>query len=119
MTGDLNHIARQNLFNDAFLGMKSQGFRKCGDDFGCNYRGLDGLKCVIGHCIPDDKYSVNLENSTPEDAVVFNVLKELYPNIDSTFAYELQCCHDFSDSPVEMETALRSFALDNDIKVPE
>lgn len=58
---------RQQVFNEAYLGLAAQGWRRAYRSGRCKYRvfGAEGevLKCAIGQCIPDDKYDPNMETS--------------------------------------------------------
>lgn len=56
-------MTNQELFDRVAVHLLRQGERSfCFDSGGCMYRGPRGLKCAIGILIPDDKYSVSLEN---------------------------------------------------------
>lgn len=45
---------KQAMFNAAYIGLAGQGFeRSFVEGEGCMYRGRDGKKCAIGHCLPD------------------------------------------------------------------
>jgi hypothetical protein len=42
--------------------------------FGCLYRDGDGNKCAAGHCIPDDKYTKDLEGLSVNNEKVQSVV---------------------------------------------
>jgi hypothetical protein len=55
----------QKIFNIAYLGLASQGFKQSlsSSKATCAYRGRDGLKCAIGHVIKDDALAIALDDS--------------------------------------------------------
>ena len=112
----------QALFNAAYLGLKAQGFEKSKDDINCLYRGPNGLKCAIGHCIPDERYDREMDNPDNDTSLGYNppvqaVLDDLYPGYDLNFACRMQRIHD--DTPgVIMQTCLESLAREYDLEVP-
>lgn len=120
---------RQRLFDNAWNGLKSQGFRKChrsNMESSCLYRGSGksgGCKCAIGWNIPDDKYLVSFDSygglpATSEKIMeacgIYNAGKDI-----REFALKLQECHDYSDSPDDMEDRLRDFAVGGTLVIPE
>lgn len=50
----------QEMFDTAFAGLESQGFKKSQDlnKGGCCYRGDGDMKCAAGWLLPDDKHTV-------------------------------------------------------------
>jgi len=54
----------------------AQGKKSVNDEDLCMYRGFDGLKCAIGHLIPDSKYSPYIEDKV---LVSGRVVEELFP----------------------------------------
>jgi len=44
----------QEMFDTAYLKIIQQGQKSMGSNDTCKYRGPRGLKCAIGHMIPDD-----------------------------------------------------------------
>jgi hypothetical protein len=60
----------------------------------CAYRGTDGLRCAIGHAIPDRLYCKEMEGESTDGISVKTVLSNLgYTNSD--FNMKLQQVHDF------------------------
>lgn len=54
----------QEWFDTAARGVIAQGAKSLDDErLVCRYRGLNGLKCAIGHIIPDDKYTPEMDRS--------------------------------------------------------
>lgn len=96
----------------------------------CAYRNTDGLKCAIGHLIPDELYDPKMENGTAfsvlnnfpklknyifsefkSDAFLHNTIQEI------EFLDDLQLVHDSScsvDTPIwdmtEFKKSLTTFA---------
>lgn len=107
---------RQEIFNLAWNGLKAQGFRQSieEDTDTCMYRGPEGLRCAIGHAIPDDKYAAYLERKAASDPCVLRAAG--IPENLGVFADELQHCHDSMMGG--MEDQLRAFAKEKSLKIP-
>lgn len=64
-----------------------------GADLLCAFRGCNGYKCAIGHLIPDNEYSQDLEGASLLDVT------QAVPSLksfqgDVSFLYDLQGAHD-------------------------
>jgi hypothetical protein len=57
----------------------------------CMYRGSNGLKCTVGHAIPDEKYEESFEHQTVEDLVEEGLI-DLDGEVNLWGC--LQACHD-------------------------
>jgi len=57
---------RQQFFNNAVRGIIQQGGPAVTLGGECRYRTNTGAKCVVGHNIPDKKYSPKMEGSVPD-----------------------------------------------------
>lgn len=68
-------MTRQELFDKVVTHLLKQN-EVSGDEEGCLYRGLGGLKCAVGCLIPDDAYSVDMENLRVSDLVNGNLLRQ-------------------------------------------
>lgn len=129
-------IDRQKVFNNAWNGLKAQGFKKsllpAGEatnnylaaDGACAYRGIGGLKCFVGHNIPDDRYKPVFEGKsvTAASGDVINMLDPAlgYPDAeDIMFLRDGQVAHDCSHSPENMKNTLKDFARFYRLEVPE
>jgi hypothetical protein len=55
---------KQKFFDTGVLGIRRQGQRAVSEG-SCVYRSPSGLKCFVGHNIPDSAYTPNMENSIP------------------------------------------------------
>lgn len=105
---------RQQIFDTAYRGLASQGFRKSAAKGRCLYRGPNGRKCAIGWCIPDDvKFdeATYTLNKALDDAGI--------SQDDDWFCCELQTVHDSARSPDDMKGSLADFADEYDLTIPE
>jgi hypothetical protein len=55
-------MTRDELFCYVADALLRQGRRSIGKDGQCSYRGMDGLRCAIGHLIMDDQYNPSMED---------------------------------------------------------
>jgi hypothetical protein len=130
---------KQELFNIAWNGIKSQGFQQSvlrnedgtvkGHNEGprfvasCAYRDPQGRKCAVGWMIPDEKYDPKLENRLASSREVCEAagLNADYYAGESHFARQLQMAHDMveSSTPEGMEKNLRAFALGYALDIPQ
>lgn len=60
---------------------------------GCAYRGNNGLRCAVGFCISNEKYSPELEGKICSNPYVLNAIDAQYCN-DGFFLSALQQIHD-------------------------
>jgi len=64
----------------------------------CMYRGPDGLKCIVGHMIPDDLYTEDMEDRGPDTLEVRPVLEQIFDSVLSeeelNLLKEVQGAHD-------------------------
>lgn len=129
---------KQELFNIAWNGIKSQGFQQSvlrnedgspkrthgGDGVvSCAYRDPQGRKCAVGWMIPDEYYHPALENklaSSPEVCKAAGLVGGEW-NGEPNFARQLQAVHDSveSSTPEGMEKNLREFALQHGLDIPQ
>ncbi len=108
----------QQLFNEAWKGLKAQGFQQSRGEAGsCAYRGQNGLKCALGHCMSDEDYKPALEGFGAYSPRVMAACG--YGPSECYNADALQACHDCSYRPAEMEKALRDFATERGFTIPE
>lgn len=96
----------EDLVKKAIEAVLEQGKPSISADGGCMYRNGD-LKCAVGHLIPDEYYSEDLESNAinysytdVDDNEVYpvkEVLRKVYPEItETTFSYlsQVQLAHD-------------------------
>lgn len=109
-------LTEQDVFNNAYIGMLRQNRRSAKSLHGnqCLYRGPNGLKCAIGHSIPDELYSASMENVAflhiirPEARFKGSKeLRKLFANVSDNLIRELQSIHD------TVEVHRWKFHLDN------
>jgi len=111
------YLNRQQLFDNAWNGLKSQGFVQCANDEGdCKYRGDNGMRCGIGWSIPDERYSRSLEGRGVEERVV--LLAASIRPFNQDFAGDLQNCHDNSYSPADMQARFIALAEKHRLTIP-
>lgn len=106
----------QSIFDEVLFKLRAQGKSSTGDNNECLYRGNDNTKCAVGHLIPDDEYSPDMEgvsvvysgNFTADDIeneesetrhaqlLVSNVLRKrnCYSKEHCMFLRQLQSIHD-------------------------
>lgn len=113
-------LTRQQVFDKAYIGLAAQGFQQSMDtERNCRYRSYGGLKCAIGHCIPDELYDSEMEGKSIEEGFIAVFLPGFLADHDNTFLKDLQICHDEADEPRDMEGQLRNFAEQWGLTVPE
>lgn len=111
-----DHSQIQPLFDKVVLAMRRQGYiRSTGAAEACTYRGEDGLRCFVGHLIPDRSYRPDMEGATVnmlhESGQVFSTLT--YEALE--FLEHLQSIHD-DEPPKRWEAALADLAEDYDLE---
>lgn len=123
----MSEFNRQKTFNKAYRGLKAQGFKQAGrmkknydgeEAFDCQYRGDNGMKCAIGHCIPDSKYHNQLEGDGARSEKLCLVMGYKYGSGDAVWANDLQMIHDRNSQPELMQEALIAFAKAHELTVP-
>jgi hypothetical protein len=112
----------QEIFDTAYLGLAKQGFeRSMGHTrqnfVTCAYRGDDGRKCAIGHCIPDDKYEPDFEGENPNNLRVKEAIGDVGASI--SLLCDLQLCHDRGLEPDLMERLLSQYAAKHGLTIPQ
>ena len=130
-------INRQEIFNTVWSGAKGQNFKPSFKKrrsirldvkmtAECRYRGEGGVKCHIGHLIPDEKYNPELEYA-PLVEIAVRVANLIDPGEEIDKAHpdimwlsDLQRAHDNNiSSPELIEEGLRKFAVEYNLKIPE
>jgi hypothetical protein len=128
-------MTHQELFNQVYLGLASQGFKKSGKisdgDIYCLYRGPSGRKCAAGWVIPDDEYdprmdteglngnSIGIKTLLGKDYCPLSIkLIEIEPEIMASLC-ALQELHDGSKTPCGMASELLQYAHTHLLTVPK
>jgi hypothetical protein len=118
MTHEEEQALRQEWFNKAWAGLKSQGFeRSVNSNDTCYYRGTEGRRCAIGWLMPDENYRPEFEGN----AATADIISACGINpTDSNMGWlcNLQSMHDGYHTPEEMVVALRRFAEQSGLVVP-
>lgn len=114
----------QEIYDVSVTGLASQGFQNSyAEDGTCAYRGTNGRKCAIGWCIPDDKYSPEIELKSIAtilgDPKLKMVLAHFPYHVHVETLRELQMCHDLSYTTEGMRIALYDFGRKHRLQIPE
>ncbi len=64
-----NNPTQQQVIDHILEAMRKQGKGSYNQDNGCLYRGPDGTKCPVGHCIPDELYDPLMDVKDPSAGV--------------------------------------------------
>ena len=103
----------QELFDKAMIGWANQDWQISTtkiDEMSriiCAYRGDNNTKCLVGHLIPDDKYTLELEGYITDK--VIKTITDVSENtstyyIIKSFLANLQCIHDEAFRSYDGET---------------
>lgn len=124
-------VLKQKYFDKAVAGLASQGFvQSTGTSmFGdCAYRGINGLKCAVGHLIDDSEYDPEYEGSSVEVVLrecdtsigreILSLSEKEQKDMVSFLAY-LQIAHDNYSEPEEMKLQLFHVATTNNLVIPD
>lgn len=131
-------ITKQEIFNKALFGIREQNYKRSMKNVGelheaCAYRGEGGLKCAIGHCLPDAlalacdasahgasiEYLLSIDPDTLDDPMqqeLREVLGVTNLSIDVRFLSYLQDTHDCMETPRGFETEMQSIAAQYDLE---
>lgn len=117
-------MTEQEIFNQVYLGLKSQGFEtSLSDNYVCAYKGTDGRKCAAGWLIPEGSYNPIIEGKDLFEVAKLDVFPNLFPMLGTPdkveFVFDLQRVHDFSTSGSNMKARLVDFASNQYLTVPE
>ncbi len=114
-------MTNQEAFDIAYKGLAAQGFRRSivadeSDAMSCRYRGPNGLKCAIGHLIPDSLYQPEWDQGLSLHRVI-SVCGLGSVRLDLINA--MQNAHDSCGTPSEMNEQMRELANDFDLTIPQ
>jgi hypothetical protein len=92
----IQNFTKQEIFDFIVGKLIEQGSPSIDKGISCLYRGPNGLKCAIGHIMPDESHSLGLEGKSVDG--VANHLKliireDVHKQLRG-FLSELQCIHD-------------------------
>lgn len=111
-------LTRQEMFDRAVIGLRSQGFTRClHARGGCAYADGAGRHCAWGW----------VDTELPYDQALFVAalardkigLAATLDHTDLEFVVGLQVCHDAGIMPDSMERRLRALAITYDLIFPE
>ena len=100
---------RQEFFNEAYLGLINQmkQSRHEDNDKICLYRGPNGLKCAIGHALPDsdlfNTIACNMNSYNYADVSDPKILKMIEENYGSVSWTEREFCEKLQKVHEELE----------------
>ncbi len=60
----------------------------------CQYRNPIGLKCAVGHMIPDDQYNPELEGRTTSSEMVMDAIDHQFVDVNKWLLHDMQRAHD-------------------------
>lgn len=114
----------QELFNKVYIGMHKQDFERSVNtnqfgDWVCRYRSADGMRCAVGHIIPDELYDSRMEGYS-----VYNLYQKFtgLPYNEPAlinFMEKLQTIHDDPDLfPYQRNRAFIELAQANELEIP-
>lgn len=112
----------QEIFDLACKGMLRQGRKSLNESNFCAYRGRDGLKCAVGHIIPDNLYMEEFDERDGEHYT--SVMRKLRDHImveddrGLTLLGRLQLVHDHRSPgcwPGELAEIASEFSLDDSV----
>lgn len=114
-------MTRQEIFNKAYLGLKSQGFKQSEWAGSCKYNGPNNTHCAIGWVIPDlpENYTIGAIAWTFPEKLI-GVIAENLEELDQLrpFLQDLQIAHDGYD-PQTMKWKLERLAKMYELEIPE
>jgi hypothetical protein len=111
-------MTRQGIFDKAWTGLKAQGFMRSMRGKGCAYRGAEGRRCAIGHCIPDAAYRDEWEGRRYDAFAAIGLPRMYQDEHEFYWGVRLQGCHDSGRTPAGMEENLRDFARKHNLTIP-
>lgn len=117
-------MTKQEMFDKAFIGLHSQGFRQAINGLTCSYLCPDGRRCAWGWVDPEGTVGAD---GRARPGGIWSLLNGGYgiaakldagPGGTLEFAEELQGVHDRSSSPEDMQRSLVKFAEKHQLTVP-
>lgn len=111
----MTQLTNQEIFDKALSGIRGQNYQVSKKGDVCAYRGHDGLKCAVGHCIDDETAKVwdNLEFDTSIDSILIRDAKtfsDYFTSEQIEFLKALQMAHDTIYTPTCLEDEMQEIA---------
>lgn len=119
---DLNTCSAQDVFDYVLFKLREQKYASINNDMACAMRGSGGRCCAVGHLIPDDVYTDDMEGHTIDvqiDEPWFNYLgfhrfTELLQDLQRVHdTYLPHSARDPSRTYVEFEALMKRIAQDH------
>lgn len=122
----MTKLTNQEIFNKALFGIREQNYKQSDNRDSCAYRGNNGTKCAVGHCIDDataerwdalgDSSIRSIFHHSPEE------YSKVFDNEQLPLLADLQAVHDTTLDPLsfafgqaefeqEMKNIARGFNL--------
>ena len=104
-------LTKQEMFNRAYVGLRSQDFEACKRIGRCAYSDGKGNHCAWGW----------VDTSLDDEAGPVNKVPGLAKGLGEKqmeFALELQAAHDNAEDPPDMKRRLHNLAKHYDLKIP-
>ena len=112
-------LTLQQVFDNAWRGLKKQGFKKCIGSHDCVYSNDEGNHCAIGWSLPPASLMNNVKGG------IFFLVKSYEKEFKALFGAdyvrltELQRCHDGAKDGIDMKMRLESFASEYSLTIPQ
>jgi hypothetical protein len=137
MSGIVPFENLQQVFDKAWNGMKAQGWKRATGwtGIGCEYKTKDGLKCAIGHVVPEEFVAHGSDGSCDVAGRVTGLIlrysewSDLFANLNIIDLQALQECHDHyfikpNDEEgiagvYDVEAAFRKYAEKYSLTIPD
>lgn len=90
-------LTAQQAFDLALNGIRGQQYRQSAKGLNCVYRGPGGLKCAVGHMLPDDLYDPKMDDTTTAAGMLgteFPATAALFQDVPPDLLSDLQFAHD-------------------------
>lgn len=116
-------MTNQEVFDKVLFALRKQGRASIrythSQNSECAYRGHDGMKCAVGHLIPDEKYNAGLEGVKCSDLQVRYAAGLTEHQEDLGIALQDAHDHCLSVSPEAWEERMRRVAVRFDLEYTE
>lgn len=104
----------QEIFNYVIEKLAQQG-KRSRDENGCVYYNENGLKCAVGHLIPNHLYQPSMDKN---GGIVVDLLLQSYTDLDYLDTYKnllvaLQKAHDLSNNITDIQSQLQTIAKEH------
>lgn len=84
----------QDAFDTTLTNLMNQGICSMTPYHCCRYRGPNGTKCAVGHLIPDDLYSKDIEGMGAISLCGRPLYKSFFNGVNTNLLRAMQIAHD-------------------------